>query len=172
MNFNVAQKRMSDVLRVDSINNSQADFLATHVPFRRISVTDNLTENNVSSYLSESDILAKYFTDNSVYNKHQFIIVEGSSGSGKSHFIRWIQAKLDSFEDLNDVIIMIRRSDNTLKGTIKQFLDRDEVKNLKNKDIYERLVNANQSISETKFKYKIYHEFLVEIEADESTKQT
>lgn len=168
MNFNVAQKRMSDVLRVDSINNSQADFLATHVPFRRISVTDNLTENNVSSYLSESDILAKYFTDNSVYNKHQFIIVEGSSGSGKSHFIRWIQAKLDSFEDLNDVIIMIRRSDNTLKGTIKQFLDRDEVKNLKNKDIYERLVNANQSISETKFKYKIYHEFLVEIEADES----
>lgn len=168
MNFNVAQKRMSDVLRVDSINNSQADFLATHVPFRRISVTDNLTENSVSSYLSENDILSKYFTNDSVYNKHQFIIVEGSSGSGKSHFIRWIQAKLDSFEDLNDVIIMIRRSDNTLKGTIKQFLDRDEVKNLKNKDIYERLVNANQSISETKFKYKIYHEFLVEIEADES----
>lgn len=168
MNFNVARKRMSDVLRVDSINNSQADFLATHVPFRRISVTDNLTENNVSSYLSEDDILSKYFTDTSIYNKHQFIIVEGSSGSGKSHFIRWIQAKLDSLENMNDVIMMIRRSDNTLKGTIKQFLDRDEVKNLRNKDIYDRLVNANQSISETKFKYKIYHEFLVEIEADES----
>ena len=168
MNFKVAQNRMSDVLRVDSITSSQADFLATHVPFRRISVTDNLIGTETSTYLSEDEILSKYFTDSTIYDKHQFIIVEGSSGSGKSHFIRWIQAKLDSQENINDVIILIRRSDNTLKGTIKQFLDRDEVKNLRNKDIYERLVNANQNISEQKFKFKIYHEFLVEIEADDS----
>lgn len=64
---------------------------------------------------------------------------------------------------------MIRRSDNTLKGTIKQFLNIEEVKNIKNKDIYERLVKANQNVSEQKFKYEIYHKFLVEIADDDES---
>ena len=52
-------------------------------------------------------------------NEHQLIVVDGSSGSGKSHFIRWIEAKLSVLDFQNDVVLMIRRSDNTLKGTIK-----------------------------------------------------
>jgi hypothetical protein len=63
--------------------------------------------------------------------------------------------------------MLIRRSDNTLKGTIKQLLEIPEIQNIKNRDAYERLVKANQAISEQKFKDSIYQSFLVEIKNDE-----
>ena len=169
MNKEVMLTRLKDVLNVDSINSSQADFLSTHVPFREITVTNDLSGTPISERISEEDIFNKYFEDSSKYNQHQLIVVDGSSGSGKSHFIRWIEAKLSANEIKNDVVLMIRRSDNTLKGTIKQFLNIEEVKSIRNKDIYERLVKANQNVSEQKFKFEIYHKFLVEIaDADES----
>lgn len=169
MNKEVMLTRLKDVLNVDSINSSQADFLSTHVPFREITVTNDLSGTPISERISEEDIFNKYFEDSSKYNQHQLIVVDGSSGSGKSHFIRWIQAKLSANEIKNDVVLMIRRSDNTLKGTIKQFLNIEEVKNIRNKDIYERLVKANQNVSEQKFKFEIYHKFLVEIADDDES---
>lgn len=168
MNSQITKKRIKDVLNVDSIDSTQADFLATHVPFRKITVTNDLSGQPISEYISEEEIFSKYFANSDMYDRHQLIVVDGSSGSGKSHFIRWIHAKLTAPENQKDVILLIRRSDNTLKGTIKQFLQNEEVKNLKNKDIYERLVKANKNISEERFKYEIYHKFLVEIAADKT----
>lgn len=166
MNKQIALTRLKDVLNVDSINSTQADFLATHVPFRKIKVTNDLSGTPTSKYISEDNVFNKYFNNSNMYNEHQLIVVDGSSGSGKSHFIRWIEAKLSTIDLQNDVVLMIRRSDNTLKGTIKQFLNIEEVKNIKNKDIYERLVRANQNVSEQRFKYEIYHKFIVEIADD------
>lgn len=169
MNKQIVLKRLKDVLNVDSINSTQADFLSTHVPFRKITVTNDLSGTPVSDYISEEEIFNRYFNNSDMYNEHQLIVVDGSSGSGKSHFIRWIEAKLSALNLQNDVVLMIRRNDNTLKGTIKQFLNIEEVKNIKNKDIYERLVRANQNVSEQKFKYEIYHKFLVEISDDRNS---
>ncbi len=61
---------------------------------------------------------------------------------------------------------MCRRSDNTLKGTIKQLLEKTEVASIPNKELYERLVNATSTISESKLMNAIYHQFIVEIEDD------
>lgn len=169
MNRQIASSRLKDVLNVDSINSTQADFLSTHVPFRKITVINDLTGTSTSENISEEQIFSEYFNNSNIYNRHQLIVVDGSSGSGKSHFIRWISAKLNAQEEQKDVVIMIRRSDNTLKGTIRQFLDIEEVKNIKNKDVYERLVRANQNVSEQRFKYEIYHKFLVEIADDEES---
>lgn len=134
MNVAIAKERRNDILKVDSINSSNADFMITHVPFRKICVRENL-QSNISEHLSEEEIYSKFFANSDVYNRHQFIIVEGSSGSGKSHFIRWLNAKLQPVVDAGtDVVLLIRRSDNTLKGTIKQLLNIDAVRNIKNKD--------------------------------------
>ncbi len=169
MNKQVVLNRLKDVLNVDSINNTQADFLSTHVPFRKIKVTNDLSGTHISEQISEEEVFSKYFDNSYIYDEHQLIVVDGSSGSGKSHFIRWIEAKLSAEDGKNDVVLMIRRSDNTLKGTIKQFLNIEEVKNIRNKDIYERLVKANQNVSEQKFKFEIYHKFLVEIADDDES---
>ena len=146
MNLSVAKTRLKEVIEVDSILSKESDFLLTHVPFRKIKVRNGLKIDSLSEYLSEESFFEKYFVDHANFNSHQFIIVEGSSGTGKSHFIRWINAKLSNCE--TDVVILIRRDDNTLKGTIKQLLNVDEIKNLKNKDTYERLVKANKTISD------------------------
>lgn len=171
MNIAIAKERRDDILKVDSINSTDADFMATHVPFKSICVKKNLTADQREHY-SEDEVYSFFFGDLEAYNRHQLIIVEGASGSGKSHFIRWINAKLQSFvEEGKDVVLLIRRSDNTLKGTIKQLLNIKEISNIKNKEAYDRLVQANQTISEAKFKEKIYSEFIVEINTCEENSE-
>lgn len=166
MNIAIAKKRIGQVLRIDSIDSTESDFLATHVPFRNIVVSTKSGTQFKEANRSEEDIYKDIFDNAATSEQHQFVIVEGSSGAGKSHFIRWIHANLINREDDNDVVLLIRRSDNTLKGTIRQLLDIKEVKEIANKDAYERLVKANQAITEAKFKSTIYHRFIVEIEND------
>lgn len=168
MNTDIAKKRISQVLRIDSIDSTDSDFLATHVPFRKIVVAAKSGDQLEETYKSEEDIYRDIFNNALTKNDHQFVIVEGSSGVGKSHFIRWLYAKLSAREENEDVVLLIRRSDNTLKGTIRQLLEIKEVKEISNKEAYERLVKANQTITESKFKSTIYHQFIVEIENDTS----
>lgn len=47
MNPSIARKRLQQVLRVDAVNSSQSDFLATHVPFRNVVISKR--ENGVLS---------------------------------------------------------------------------------------------------------------------------
>ena len=168
MDSAIAKRRISQVLRVDSIDSTDSDFLATHVPFRKIVVATKSGDQFEETYKSEEDIYRDIFNNDLTRNEHQFIIVEGSSGAGKSHFIRWLYAMLSAKEEKDDVVLLIRRSDNTLKGTIRQLLEIKEVKEISNKEAYERLVKANQAITESKFKSTIYHQFIVEIENDTS----
>ena len=168
MNTEIAKKRINQVLRVDSIDSTDSDFLATHVPLRKIAVKTQRNGSFDEVIRSEEDIYKDIFENEYAKDEHQLVIVEGSSGAGKSHFIRWIGARLAANPENreNDAIILIRRSDNTLKGTIRQLLDMNEVRELADKEAYERLVNADQVISEQKFKLTIYHSFIVEIEND------
>lgn len=167
MRSELVRQRLKDVLRVDSINSSKGDFLATHVPFKKMHVIHGHGTLQTVQEISEEAVFQTYFDNDSAREQHQLMIVEGSSGAGKSHFIRWIHARLTNLSLPDEVILLIRRSDNTLKGTIKQLLEMEEVQHIQNKEIYERLVKANQTISEQKLKYQIYHQFLVEIQSDE-----
>jgi len=165
MNSQIAKKRISDVIRVDTITSSRADFLATHVEVKNIQLTKSY-DGKTEKILSEQEALNQYvFNPN---NQHQLILVVGLSGTGKSHLIRWFSTRLDSIHAENEVVLFIRRSDNSLKGTIKQLLDLEEVAQIPNKDIYDRLVRASSVIDEKKLKSTIYHQFIVEIENDEN----
>lgn len=164
MNSEVAKQRLSEVVRIDTITSSYGDFLATHVPFKQIQLQK----------VYDSSVTSKTYTEEQIYKKvvlnpkdqHQFVLVIGSSGAGKSHLIRWFDAKIERQKPDNEVVLFVRRSDNTLKGTIKQLLEKPEVASIQNKDLYERLVNATSTISESKLMNPIYHQFIVEIEDD------
>lgn len=166
MNIQIAKSRVHQVINVDSINNEACDFMATHIPFRHITFSAGRNVKDVS--ISEIEVYTKLFEDSLNEDEHQFVIVEGSSGSGKSHFIRWLYTNLVAKgENEKDEVLLIRRSENTLKGTIKQLLEINAVRNLKNKDVYERLVKANTTISDVKFKEEIFAKFIVEINVSE-----
>ena len=115
MDSSIARDRLSYVVKPDSITTSQGDFLATHVTIKRLHL------------LSRFDIMptgGKDYSEEAVYrkfvlnpdNRHQFIAVYGQSGTGKSHLIRWFEAKFQYDKPENEVVLFIRRSDNTLKG--------------------------------------------------------
>lgn len=165
MNSEIAKQRLSEVVRIDTITSSFGDFMATHVPFKQIQLQKEFDGSAASGTA---------YTEEQVYKKvvmnpkdqHQFVLVIGSSGAGKSHLIRWFDVKLERNKPESEVVLFVRRSDNTLKGTIKQLLEKPEVASMQNKDLYDRLVNATSTISESKLKNAIYHQFIEEIEDD------
>lgn len=161
----IAKSRIGEVIRIDTVTSSQADFLATHVPVSNIHIKKKW-DSKTEQILSEEQVFNKYILNSK--NEHQFIIVIGSSGAGKSHLIRWFAARLEQSAPENEVVLFVRRSDNSLKGTIKQLLQLPEVANIPNKAVYDRLVRATSTIDNKKLKDMIYQNFIVEIKNDES----
>lgn len=165
MNSKIAKQRLSEVVRMDTITNSYGDFMATHMPFKNIQLQEEYDVNTTA---------AKTYTEEEIFKKivlnpkdqHQFVLVIGSSGAGKSHLIRWFDAKIKKLKPENEVVLFVRRSDNTLKGTIKQLLEKPEIASIPNKDVYKKLVDATASISENKLKDKIYYQLIIELEND------
>lgn len=165
MNSEIAKERISYVARPDSITSSEGDFLATHVAVKKLKVLDkfNMAPSGGKSY-SEENIFKQYIINPE--DKHQFIAVYGQSGTGKSHLIRWFAARYEQNKPKDEVVLFIRRSDNTLKGTIRQLLEKPEVQGISNKEVYERLIKASVSVEENKLKDLIYHNFIIEIDND------
>ena len=165
MNSEIAKERISYVARPDSITTSEGDFLATHVAIKKLKVLEkfDIAPTSGKSF-SEEDIFKKYILNPE--DRHQFIAIYGQSGTGKSHLIRWFAARYAQNKPKDEVVLFIRRSDNTLKGTIRQLLEKSEVQGISNKEIYERLVKASVSVEENKLKDLIYHNFIIEIDHD------
>lgn len=167
MDLSIARSRIASVIKPDSITASQGDFLSTHVPLKRI---------NLLNKFELKPAHAKFYTEEEIYNlcilnpenRHQFITVYGQSGTGKSHLIRWFETRFSNDKPENEVVLFIRRSDNTLKGTIRQLLEKPEVQGIANKEIYDRLVRAAGAIEPGKLKDLIYHNFIIEIANDSS----
>lgn len=168
MDSSVARERITSVIRPDSITSSQGDFLVTHVAVGGLEL------------LNKFELIpsaGRHYTEDQVYkslvlnpdNRHQFVAVYGQSGTGKSHLIRWFEAKYRYDKPDSEVILFIRRSDNTLKGTIKQLLSTPEVQTIANREIYERLVRATAFEDEERLKGRIYYDFVNEAECDEGT---
>lgn len=165
MNLLIAKERLAAVVKPDSITASQGDFLTTHVEIKKLVLLNKFEFVPASQkYTSEEDIYKKFIINPT--NKHQFIVVYGQSGTGKSHLIRWFEARYKADRPEDEVVLFIRRSDNTLKGTIRQLLQKPEVQDISNKDIIKRLANASVAVPEDKLKDMIYHNFIVEINND------
>ena len=166
MDVTIARERLASVVKPDSITYSQGDFLATHVAVQRLRLVNkfDVAPSEGREY-SEEEVYRKFILNKE--NKHQFIAVYGQSGTGKSHLIRWFEAKYRHNKPAQEVVLFIRRSDNTLKGTIRQLLDMPEVQEIANKDAYDRLLKAAAYEDENKLKGRLYHEVLNEVEHDE-----
>lgn len=167
MNSAIAKKRMNQVINMDIITSSEPDFLATHAALEKIYVHSDRWDGKAEAVLSEEQVYHRYILNQG--NNHQFLLVMGEPGTGKSHLIRWFAARFRQAALEAEVVLFIRRNDNTLKGTLRQLLDLPEVVNIPNKEVYDRLVSAATIIDNRKLRFKIYQEFIVEIESDDES---
>ena len=170
MNIDIARKRYMDVMRPDVMHNSQGDFLATHVPMKKLYITEHLSDH------AEVPLQDKKYpkTEEEVYDQFmgekeedQFVLVIGDSGAGKSHLIRWINTVLELRKSENEIVLPIRRADNTLKGTIRQLIELPEVKDMPNRDLYKKLASAANTVPEKELKETIYYQFIIQITNDD-----
>lgn len=168
----IVKKRLDNVIAVDAIAESRSDFFATHVPIDNLVLLDDFQydpTDQLEKYekATEEDVYKNYILNPK--NLHQFIAIYGQAGTGKSHLIRWFKERYEQDKPSNEVILFLSRNDNSLKGTIKQLLDKPEVRNIENKDIFDRLTNASSSIDPNKLKDTIYHNFIIEVNSDLSS---
>lgn len=166
MNLEIARNRYKNVFLPDVIDNSQGDFLTKHVPMKALFYTDHaeITEQDKRHPLSEEKIYETIFSET---EEDQFILVKGASGAGKSHLIRWINTMLEIRKADSEIVLYIRRADNTLKGTIRQLVELPEVKKLPNRELYKKIASASTAVPELELKNTIYYGFINLIESDD-----
>lgn len=141
MKIHEINQRIDKVMKTDATFAREADFMLTHVPFKKLydfipeSGQTNFDGGQAHYYInpddyrgkasfSEDELLAR-FSDQP--DSHKFYLVQGNSGTGKSNLIRWIyymyKHSLDEANDKSEQIIFIERSYNSLKDAVKRILD-------------------------------------------------
>ena len=81
-------------IKTDDMATEDAYFMATHMPFAQLEVLEGGQTTAAPDYLSEEEVFEKL-----VYNPenlHRLIIVRGNNGTGKSHLIRYLKARLEN----------------------------------------------------------------------------
>ena len=170
MNIDIARKRYMDVIRPDVMHNSKGDFLATHVPMKKLYVTEHLTdhaevpEQDKKHPKTEEEVYEQFMGEK---EEDQFVLVIGDSGAGKSHLLRWIDSVLEIRKSESEIVLPIRRADNTLKGTIRQLIELPEVRELPNRELYKKLASAAATVQERELKETIYYQFVIQITNDD-----
>lgn len=158
--------RLNEVIQVEATTTSNADFLVTHKPFK------NLYEMAPNGILSENSLdeekLYKDLFHNKI-NNHQFVVIQGTQGCGKSHIIRWMKVRLEQEIDAKkEAIMFISRNHNTLQDAVKQILDSnifpEEIKNNQIKKLKEASATG---LTGDELKKQIIFNFTLEIDADE-----
>jgi hypothetical protein len=154
MDINLIKKRMGEVIHTTALENTNYDFMATHLPFKNLKYQRRGNLSTTDQILSEQD----YFRDNILENRdqHKLIVVQGDNGSGKSHLIRWLYHNYEKEIDPNeDLIILISRGANTLKGALRQIVTSEMFNRIEDGNEFKKLIEASNILNEEEIKEQI-----------------
>lgn len=153
-------ERLGQVIRTDATVPDMVDFLATHTPFRSLSYLPGGSNESNEKKVSEES----FFQENILgqRNRHQFLVVQGDPGSGKSHFVRWAHYRyLQAIGPEEEVVLFIARSQNTLKGALEQIIQSDALPpGFRAKEL-KKLAEASQHLSDEALGETILYYFAV-----------
>ncbi|WHY58646.1 hypothetical protein [Peribacillus simplex] len=160
--------KVADVIRTDATNIDEVNFLATHTPFKKlIHVTSGIKETGKSE-MDEETFFRKQVLNRR--NDHQFIIVQGDNGTGKSHFIRWVKERYEKSVNLDEeAVLFISRSQSTLRGALEQIINSGIFEESDTIDKIKKLILANEHLKENDLKQNIIHQFAIAVQGDEET---
>lgn len=151
------KKRLS-IIQTEATSISPADFLLTHAPFEHLYLDndESTTENGVLNDL----LLGKN-------DSHQFIMVQGGNGSGKSHLIRWLKERYETLvSESEEAVLFISRSHNNLLDAITQLLNSRYFSDDIRESILKKIQNKRGEYTVEQFKQLINFNFKLLIEVD------
>ncbi|MFW6030660.1 MAG: hypothetical protein ACOCRO_10495 [Halanaerobiales bacterium] len=148
-------KKINNVIQVDATDINYRYFLATHTPFNNLGYTEGGKDERVVRLPEEEFFLEKFWP---IRNEHNFIVVQGEHGSGKSHFIKWVKeryVKSNNFDEEKEAVLLIRREQCTLKRTLQQIIEADIFPESFNKDQLDNIIRANEQLDDRTLKKQI-----------------
>ena len=163
------KERVPFVIKTDATKIDTEEFLATHVPFKSLKYFKSGIESIKGETMHEEALYDDVIDITG--DKHNMMVVQGESGSGKSHFIKWIKNKLEisnKNNDVKEVIVLIERANNTLQDTIIQLLENPTVNEFISIEEKIKLKNSSDEISAEKFLLLLNYNLVVEVESEEN----
>lgn len=151
---NMILNRIDEVVHNTALANEDFDFMATHMPFKRLRYSNELNRDKVKETLTEEKFLEEHIIRKR--NNHKMVFVKGNAGSGKSHLIRWFYTMYKNRVDEQDeLIILISRDSNSLKGTLRQIVNSELFKGFENDIKFKKIIEAGELLEENKLREEI-----------------
>lgn len=158
-------------IKTDDMATEDAYFMATHMPFSQLEVYYSGRTSSPPKLMSEDEVF-----DNLIYNpenEHRMIIVRGDNGTGKSHLIRFLKAKLENspatvFNRETEQLVFLRRLNNSVRGAFSQLLEQNVIKDPDVAQKLQRFVDSSDAKDEASFKTDILYAYIAAVRNDQS----
>lgn len=158
-------------IKTDDMATEDAYFMATHMPFAQLEVYRGGKTTATPKVMSETEVFEKF-----VYNpdnEHRMIIVRGDNGTGKSHLIRYLKAKLEHspatiYNPANEQLIFLRRLNNSVRGAFSQLIEQEVIKDPEVEKKLKKFVDSSEAKDEETFKTDILYSYIAAVKSDKS----
>ena len=165
-------------IKTDDMATEDAYFMSTHMPFSSLElfIGGYYEPKNMPAptrLMSEDEVF-----DQLIYNpnnEHRMVVVRGTSGSGKSHLIRYLKGKFERspstvYNPNTEQLVFLRRLNNSVRGAFSQLLEQGAVRNQELEEKLRRFIASSDSKDEESFKTDILFAYIAAIRNDVSGK--
>ena len=151
MNVNLIKSRINEVIHTAALENTNYDFMATHVPFKKLKYQTKGILNPLEDLLSENDFLQHNIFGSR--DQHKLVVVQGHNGTGKSHLIRWLyHSYIREIDENEELIILISRDENNLKAALRQIVESNIFDRIEKGTEFKKLIDASNTLGKIEVK--------------------
>lgn len=158
-------------IKTDDMATEDAYFMATHMPFSQLEVYQGGRTSSAPKLMSEDEVFDNLICNPN--NEHRMIIVRGNNGTGKSHLIRYLKAKLENspatvYNPATEQLIFLRRLNNSIRGAFSQLIEEKVIKDPDVEEKMRKFVASSDSKDEAAFKTDILFSYIAAVSNDQT----
>lgn len=158
-------------IKTDDMATEDAYFMATHMPFSQLTVYEGGRTQSAPKIYSEEEVFTRLICNPN--NEHRMIIVRGDNGTGKSHLIRFLKAKLESspatiYNRTTEQVIFLRRLNNSVRGVFSQLIEQNVIKDDTLRQKLQKFIDSSDSKDEASFLQSILYSYIAAVSSDHS----
>lgn len=158
-------------IKTDDMATEDAYFMATHMPFSQLAVYEGGRTQSAPKMFSEEEVFSRLICNPE--NDHRMIIVRGDNGTGKSHLIRFLKAKLENspatvYNPATEQLIFLRRLNNSVRGVFSQLIEQDVIKDPAVSQKIKKFIDSSDSKDEAAFLTDILYSYIAAVSNDQT----
>ena len=158
-------------IKTDDMATEDAYFMATHMPFSQLAVYEGGRTQSAPKMFSEEEVFSRLICNPG--NDHRMIIVRGDNGTGKSHLIRFLKAKLENspatvYNPATEQLIFLRRLNNSVRGVFSQLIEQDVIKDPAVSQKIKKFIDSSDSKDEAAFLTDILYSYIAAVSNDQT----